>query len=230
MFFSVVSILDKISIGIKLMASNYSIFSKGIDYIFKDINCDNKITKAEKVRDKIQSIVKLFKDTLHYTDFELRESEYRQLLGTQFNVTEGYLIALANHTKEYTDDFIRYIKRENNPTVFTLIVVGLFAIFVIVCFFWFIFNSASFFGFFVSFLGTTLTALAIAVLTDYFGRIWLLVDSVNRYERKSLEALSIIQDNSNFIIEELKSSAIDTTTLAENLQDLLVTTEELFKI
>ena len=167
---------------------------------------------------------------MRYTDFDLRGSDYRQLLGTQFNVTEGYLIALANHTKEYTDDFIRYIKRENNPTVFTLIVLVLFAFFVIVCFFWFIFNSASLFGFFVSFLGTTITALAIAVLIDYFGRIWLLVDSVNGSKRKSLEALSIIQKNSDLIIEKLKSSAVDTTTLAANLQDLLVTTEELFKI
>lgn len=230
MFFSVVSILDKISIGIKLMASNYSKFSKSIDDVFKDMNRDNKITKAEKARDKIQSIVKLFKDTLHHTDFALRGSEYRQLLGTQFNVTEGYLIALANHTKEYTDVFIRYIKRENNPTGFTLIVVALFAIFVIVCFFWFIFNSAGLFGFFVSFLGTTLTALAIAVLIDYFGRIWLLVDSINGSKRKSLEALKLIQDNSNLIIEELKSSAVDTTTLAENLQDLSTATKELFNI
>lgn len=212
------------------MASNYSRFSKGIDDVFKDMNRDNKIKKVEEVRDKIQSIVKLFKDTLRYTDFELRESEYRQLLGTQFNVTEGYLIALANYTKEYTDDFIRYTKRENNPTVFTLVVIVLFVFFVIVCFFWFIFNSASLFGFFVSFLGTTLTALAIAGLTDYFGRIWLLVDSVNRYERKSLEALSIIQENSDLIIEKLKSSSVDTTTLAENLQDLSTTTEELFNI
>ena len=198
--------------------------------IFKDMNRDNKIKKVEKVRDKIQSIVKLFKDTLRYTDFDLRGSDYRQLLGTQFNVTEGYLIALANYTKEYTDDFIRYTKRENNPTVFTLVVLVLFAFFVIVCFFWFIFNSASLFGFFVSFLGTTITALAIAVLIDYFGRIWLLVDSVNGSKRKSLEALSIIQKNSDLIIEKLKSSAVDTTTLAANLQDLLVTTEELFKI
>ena len=212
------------------MASNYSRFSKGIDDVFKDMNRDNKIKKAEKARDKIQSIVKLFKDTLRYTDFDLIGSDYRQLLGTQFNVTEGYLIALANHTKEYTDDFIRYIKRENNPTVFTLIVLVLFAFFVIACFFWFIFNSASLFGFFVSFLGTTITALAIAVLIDYFGRIWLLVDSVNGSKRKSLEALSIIQKNSDLIIEKLKSSAVDTTTLAANLQDLLVTTEELFKI
>ena len=212
------------------MASNYSRFSKGIDDVFKDMNRDNKIKKVEEVRDKIQSIVKLFKDTLHYTDFALRGSEYRQLLGTQFNVTKGYLIALDNHTKEYTDDFIRYIKRENNPTVFTLIVVVLFAFFVIVCFFWFIFNSTSLFGFFVSFLGTTLIALAIAVLIDYFGRIWLLVDSVNRYERKSLEALSIIQDNSNLIIEKLESSSVDTTTLTENLQDLSTTAEELFNI
>ena len=211
------------------MASNYNRFSKGMDDIFK-YNRDNKIKKVEEVRDKIQSIVKLFKDTLRYTDFDLRGSDYRQLLGTQFNVTEGYLIALANHTKEYTDDFIRYIKRENNPTVFTLVVLVLFAFFVIVCFFWFIFNSANLFGFFVSFLGTTITALAIAVLIDYFGRIWLLVDSVNGSKRKSLEALSIIQKNSDLIIEKLKSSAVDTTTLAANLQDLLVTTEELFKI
>ena len=30
--------------------------------------------------------------------------------------------------------------------------------------------------------------------------------------------------------EKLKSTSVDTTTLAENLQNLLVTTEELFKI
>lgn len=212
------------------MASNYSRFSKGIDDVFKDINRDNKIKKVEEIRDKIQSIVKSFKDTLHHTDFELRGSEYRELLSTQFNVTEGYLVTLASYTKEYTDNFIRYTKKENNPTVFTLVVIVLFAFFVIVCFFWFIFNSASLFGFFVSFLGTTLSALAVASLIDYFGRIWLLVDSVNGSKRKSLEALSIIQNNSDLIIEKLKSSAVDTTTLAENLQDLLVTTEELFKI
>ena len=211
------------------MASNYNRFSKGMDDIFK-YNRDNKIKKVEEVRDKIQSIVKLFKDTLRHIDFELIGSEYRELLGTQFNVTEGRLIELANYTKEYTDDFIRYIKRENNPTVFTLVVIVLFVFFVIVCFFWFIFNSASLFGFFVSFLGTTLTALAVAGLIDYFGRIWLLVDSVNRHERKSLEALSIIQENSNLIIEKLKSTSVDTTTLAENLQDLSTTAEELFNI
>ena len=213
------------------MASNYSRFSKGIDNVFKDINRDNKIKKVEEVRDKVQSIVKLFKDALHHTDFELRESEYRQLLSTQFNATEGYLITLADHTKEYTDDFIRYIKRENNPTVFTLVGLALFIFFFIGCFFWFVFNSASLFGFFVNFMSTTLIAFALGGLIDYFGRIWLLVDSVNRSERKSLEALSIIQENSNLIIEKLESSSVNTTTtLAENLQNLLVTTEELFKI
>lgn len=211
------------------MASNYNIFSKGIDYIFKDINQDNKIKKVEGVRDKIQSIVKLFKDSLYHTDFELRESEYRQLLSTQFNTTKGHLIALGKHTEEYTDDFIRYTKRENNPTVFTLVVLVLFAFFVIVCFCWFLFNSASLSGFFASFLKTTLIAFALSSLIDYFGRFWLLVDSVNRSKRKSLEVLSKIKDNSDFIIEKLESS-VDTTSLAKNLQDLLTATEELFNI
>ena len=34
------------------MASNSNIFSKGIGYIFKDINHDNKIKKAEGARIK----------------------------------------------------------------------------------------------------------------------------------------------------------------------------------
>ena len=214
------------------MASNYSRFSKGIDNVFKDIHRDNKIKKVVEARDSIQAMVKKsFKVTMDDIKFGLKSSGCSKELYEHLNTVDSNLYVLVDNVMEYTDDFVRYIKKENNPTVFSLVVLALFIFFVIGCFFWFVFNSASLFGFFVNFMSTTLIAFALGGLIDYFGRIWLLVDSVNRSERKSLEALSIIQENSNLIIEKLESSSVNTTTtLAENLQNLLVTTEELFKI
>ena len=209
------------------MASNYSRFFKGIDDVFKDINRDNKTKKAKRVRDKIQSIVKLFKDNLHYTDFKLRGSEYRQTLNISFNVIECHLIVIANQAEKYTDDFIRYVNRENDPTFFTLVILALFIVFVIVCFFWFLFSSNNF----IWFINRVLIAIIISAFIDFVGRFWFLIDSMNRSKRKSLEALKLIKDHFNSNIEKLKSTSVNTTTtLAENLQNLLVTTEELFKI
>ena len=193
---------------------------------FKDINRDNKIKKVEEVKYKIQSIVKSFKDALHHTDFELRRSVYRQNLSISFNVIENHLIVLATQTEKYTDDFIRYVNRENDPTFFTLFILVLFIIFVVGCFFWFLFSSNTF----IWFINRVLIAVIVSALVDFAGRFWLLTDSMNKSKRKSLEALKLIKDHFNSNIEKLKSTSVDTTTLAENLQNLLVTTEELFKI
>jgi len=212
------------------MASDYSRFSKGINNEFKNISRDNKIEKVYKVKDEIQSIIKSFTDTLSNTDFELRGSEFRKLLSSNFNVTEGHLMALATHTKNYTDDFVRYTKRENNPTVLTVFIGLLVGLYIISSFLWLIFNSSSLFGFFVNFIIQVLIAIVVGILINYFGGNWLLFDSIKRLKIKSLKELRIIQDNSNLIIEKLGSVSVDTSLLAENLQDLSDTTESFFNI
>ena len=103
----------------------------------------------------------------------------------------------------------------------------LFIIFVVGCFFWFLFSSNTF----IWFINRVLIAVIVSALVDFAGRFWLLTDSMNKSKRKSLEALKLIKDHFNSNIEKLKSTSVNTTTtLAENLQNLLVTTEELFKI
>lgn len=216
------------------MASNYSRFSKGIDDAFKDINRDNKIKKVVEARDSIQlTVKKSLKVTLDNIKSEIKSSDYSDDLNIHFNTIDNNLYVLVDNVIEYTDDFVRYIKKENNPTVFSLVIYGFGGFVTFLFCIWFVLNSPSILQFFIRVFVSiiiSLLSLVVGYRIDIAGRHWLLTDSIHRSKTKCLEALEKIQKASSFIIEELKLLSIDTKSLTNNISYLSTASEEFFKV
>lgn len=202
--------------------------------IMKYSEIDNKIRKIVEARDSIQALVKKsLKVTLNDIDFGLKSSGCSKELYEHLNTVDSKLSALVDNAIEYTDVFVRYIKKENNPTVFSL-VIYVFGGFVTFLFcIWLIFKSPNILQFFLRVFGSIIISLlsaGVGYLIDNAGRHWLLTDSIHRSKTKYLEALKKIQKSSSFIIEELKLLSIDTKLLTDNLSDLSTASEEFFKV
>ena len=202
--------------------------------IMKYSEIDNKIRKIVEARDSIQALVKKsLKVTLNDIDFGLKSSGCSKELYEHLNTVDSKLSVLVDNAIEYTDVFVRYIKKENNPTVFSL-VIYVFGGFVTFLFcIWFIFKSPNILQFFLRVFGSIIISLlsaGVGYLIDNAGKHWLLTDSIHRSKTKYLEALKKIQKSSSFIIEELKLLSIDTKLLTDNLSDLSTASEEFFKV
>lgn len=191
---------------------------------------DNKIRKIVTARDNIQALVKKsLKVILNDIDFGLKSSDCNKELYEHLNTVDSNLYVLVNNAIEYTDVFVRYIKKENNPTVFSLVIYVFGGIVTILFCIWFIFKSPDILHFFLSIIISLLSA-GVGYLIDNAGKHWLLTDYIHRSKTKYLEALKKIQKTSSFIIEELILLSIDTNLLTDNLSDLSTASEDFLKI
>ena len=93
---------------------------------------------------------------------------------------------LVDNVMEYTDDFVRFIKKENNLTVFSLVIYGFGGFITFLFCIWFVFTSPSILEFFLRVFGSIIISLLSLVLgyrIDIAGRDWLLTDSIHRSKK-----------------------------------------------
>lgn len=194
---------------------------------------DNKIKKIVEARDNIQALVKKsLKVTLDDIDFSLKSSSCSKKLYEHLNTVDNNLYVLVDNVIQYTDDFVRYIKKENNPTVFSLVIYVFGGLVTFLFCIWFIFKSPNILQFFLRIFGSIIISLlsaGVGYLIDNAGKHWLLTDSIHRSKTKYLEALKKIQKSSSCIIEELDLLSIDTKLITDNLNDLSTASEDFFK-
>lgn len=194
---------------------------------------DNKIKNIVEARDNIQALVKKsLKVTLDDIDFSLKSSSCSKKLYEHLNTVDNNLYVLVDNVIQYTDDFVRYIKKENNPTVFSLVIYVFGGLVTFLFCIWFIFKSPNILQFFLRIFSSIIISLlsaGVGYLIDNAGKHWLLTDSIYRSKTKYLEALKKIQKSSSCIIEELDLLSIDTKLITDNLNDLSTASEDFFK-